>query len=448
MRYRVLGAARGTRAALCLVTLAVMDAGHVVYGVIPRRFSADGLAGVEQKLPELRDLGITAVWLSPIFEHGPQDFGYGMTDHAKIDPEYGSEEDLKRLVRAAHEQDLKILLDFAPNHTSEAHRFYRDVQAHGDASTYADYYARSESGEYQHYFHWVNLINLNYDNVAVQDMVVEAMKHWVVACDIDGYRMDAAWGIRMRSPGFWPTCLQDLRSCKPDLLMIAEASALDSFYHQAGFDVAYDWSHELGQWAWRDAFLDSAGPAAELGRRLASSAGPGQVFRFLNNNDTGQRFITTHGMRRYRTAAAVLLTSPGVPCIYMGDEVGLEFEPYARTGPVAWPVDSGLTEFHRRLLALRSTYGLGSPGLMLLDNDSSGHCLTYLRPGKSSGPLVCAFNFGPAIDVTVELPGQVAGTVSGPAEDLWAGGTTAVLDGRVSLGLDDDAFAILRLGAP
>lgn len=126
-----------------------MPPGHVVYGVIPRRFSAAGLAGIEEKLPELRELGVTALWLSPIFEHVRHDFGYGMTDYLKVDPEHGAEEDLKRLVDAA---------------------------------------------------------------------------------------------------------LQVLRSCRPDLLVIAEASTLDGFYHHAGFDAAHDWSHELRQWAWSDAF--------------------------------------------------------------------------------------------------------------------------------------------------------------------------------------------------
>jgi cyclomaltodextrinase / maltogenic alpha-amylase / neopullulanase len=419
-----------------------MDPGHVVYGVIPRRFSAAGLAGIEDRLPALRELGVTALWLSPIFEHGPQDFGYGMTDYTKIDPEYGSEEDLQRLVRAAHGENLLVLLDFAPNHTSDSHRFYRDVRARGEDSPYADYYQRGDSGGYQHYFHWADLINLNYDNAAVRDMVIDAMRHWVVACDVDGFRMDAAWGIRMRSPAFWPACVQILRSCKPDLLLIAEASTLDGFYHEAGFDAAYDWSHQLGQWAWSDAFQDTAKPAPVLGRRLADSSGPGQVFRFLNNNDTGQRFITTHGSARYRTAAAVLLTSPGVPCIYMGDEVGLEFEPYARTGPVTWPVDDELTEFHRRLIALRNAYGLGSPGLTLLDNDSAEQCLSYSRPGASPFPLVCLFNFGPDAEIVVDV--QIQG--SRTAEDVWTGRTTAVRDAEVSLRMDQDAFALLRLG--
>lgn len=420
-----------------------MPPGHVVYGVIPRRFSAAGLAGIEEKLPELRELGVTALWLSPIFEHAPHDFGYGMTDYLKVDPEYGSEEDLKRLVDAAHEENLLVLLDFAPNHTSESHRFYQDVRARGDDSPYAEYYQRDESGKYQHYFHWANLINLNYDNHAVQDMVIDAMRHWVVACDVDGFRMDAAWGIRMRTPGFWPRCLQVLRSCRPDLLVIAEASTLDGFYHHAGFDAAYDWSHELGQWAWSDAFHDTARPAPALGRRLVESSGPGQVFRFLNNNDTGQRFITTHGPARYRTAAAVLLTSPGVPCLYMGDEVGLEFEPYARTGPVSWPVDPGLTEFHRRLIALRNAHDLGSPGLTLLDNDAAEQCLSYARPSRSTLPLVCVFNFGPDAEIEVDLPTRGVST----AEDLWTGATTQVRGDRISLRMGADAFAILRLEA-
>ena len=125
----------------------------------------------------------------------------------------------------------------------------------------------------------------------------------------------------------------------------------------------------------------------------------------------------------------------------MGDEVGLEFEPYARTGPVTWPVDAELTEFHRRLIALRNAHDLGSPGLTLLENDSAEQCLSYSRPGGSF-PLVCLFNFGPDAEIVVDVQTQGSST----AEDVWSGGTTAVRDAQVSLRLDQHAFALLRLG--
>ena len=416
-----------------------MGLGHIVYGVIVRSFSAEGLLGVERKIPYLKSLGITTIWLSPIFEHPARDFGYAMTDYTRIDPENGSEDDLKRLVEAAHGAGLRILLDFAPNHTSDRHRFYRDVEAHGDSSPYADYYARDLRGGYTHYFHWTNLINLNYDNQAVQQMTLEAMQYWVSECDIDGYRMDAAWGIRLRSPTFWPDCLEALKRVKPDLFLLAEASALDPFYARAGFDSAYDWTHNLGTWAWGQAFADSTHTSTDLRFHLNRSAGRGDVFRFLNNNDTGPRFITCHGTGLTKLATAFLLTLPGTPCLFMGDEVGLEFTPYRQRTPVTWPVNADLMQFHRRLIALRKEH-LG-PGPLTVVNNDQPDCLSYSQPGVDGLPVVSLFNFGPAAQVGVD----VGSGNTCEAIDLWSGHRATVDDGKISLGLARNEFSILQL---
>jgi glycosidase len=358
-----------------------MGPGHIVYGVILPSFSSEGLLGVEKRIPYLKSLGITTIWLSPIFEHPSGDFGYAMTDYRKVDPEHGSEADLKRLVGAAHREGLRILLDLAPNHTSNRHWMYRDVETNGAGSSYADHYARDSEGAYTHYFHWTNLINLNYDNQAVQNMALEAMTYWVTKCDIDGYRMDAAWGIRLRSPAFWAGCLDALRRTKPDLFLLAEASALDPFYAGAGFDSAYDWTHHLGTWAWDHAFAGGRNRATDLHYHLEKSVGRGDVFRFLNNNDTGQRFITRYGPAVNKMATAILLTLPGTPCLFMGDEVGLEFAPYRQRTPVAWPANPDLLEFHRRLIALRKKHQLGLGSLAMVDNDRPDDCLSFGRPG-------------------------------------------------------------------
>jgi cyclomaltodextrinase len=419
-----------------------MGLGHIVYGVIVRILSSEGLLGVERKIPYLKSLGITTIWLSPIFEHPARDFGYAMTDYTRIDPENGSEDDLKRLVEAAHRAGLRIVLDFAPNHTSDRHRFYRDVEANGDSSPYADYYTRDLRGGYTHYFHWTNLINLNYDNRAVQQMTLDAMQYWVSECDIDGYRMDAAWGIRLRSPTFWPECLEALRRAKPGLFLLAEASALDPFYAHAGFDAAYDWTHHLGTWAWGHAFADSTHLASDLHYHLDQSAGRGDVFRFLNNNDTGPRFITSHGPELTRLATAFLLTLPGTPCLFMGDEVGLEFTPYRQRTPVRWPVNADLMQFHRRLITLRKEHQLGLGPLTVVDNDQPG-CLSYSQPGVGGQPVVSLFNFGPATQVGVD----VGSGITCEAVDLWSGHRTAIDDGKISLGMAHNAFSILQLAS-
>jgi cyclomaltodextrinase / maltogenic alpha-amylase / neopullulanase len=415
---------------------------NVVYGLIVSSFSDAGLRGVEEKLPYLRDLGVTMIWLSPIFEHPPGDFGYGMTDYTRVAPEHGSNDDVTRLVRAAHREGLRVVLDFAPNHTSNQHPMYREVTSTGHGSAYADHYARDIAGTYTHYFSWTDLINLNYDNPAVQKLVVEAMAYWVTEHDIDGYRMDAAWGIRQRTPQFWPECLQLLRATKPDLFLLAEASTLDPYYHRAGFDSAYDWTNHLGTWAWGHAFTDRKGPANDLRYHLGRSTANGDVFRFLNNNDTGPRFITRHGRELTRVATALLLTLPGTPCLYMGDEVGLEFAPYRDRGPVTWSDDPDLFDFHRRLIALRTRHRLDEGPLTLVDNDRRDDCLSYRRPGADGRPVVCVFNFGPDAEVTV----AVGSGLTGGAVDVWNGDVVRVDDGDVRVVLARNDFAILALG--
>jgi cyclomaltodextrinase len=413
----------------------------IVYGVIVPSFSADGLRGVEAKLPYLRHLGVTMVWLSPIFEHPPRGYGYAMTDYKRVDSEHGSHEDLQRLVQAAHHEGLRIMLDFAPNHTSDLHRYYQDLNAVGYNSRYADYYARDDAGRYTHYFNWTNLINLNYDNPDVPRMVLEAMEYWIVECDIDGYRMDAAWGIRQRTPHFWPHCLRRLRTIKPDLFILAEASTLDPYYSAAGFDSAYDWTNHLGTWAWGHAFGEGRSTANDLRYHLEKSTANGDVFRFLNNNDTGPRFITAHGDQLNRLATALLLTLPGTPCLYMGDEVGLEFAPYHQRECVTWLEDADLFEFHRRLITLRCDHVPGTGPLTIVDNDRGEECLSLSQPDTHGLPLVSVFNFGPPADVTLTLEHGLTCT----ALDLWSGRSTHVDGGVLSVALGRHEFAILEL---
>src|SRR5690606_9979781 len=141
-----------------------------------------------------------------------------------------------------------------------------------------------------------NLPNLDYDHPEVEAYTVASARHWVRQFGIDGYRVDAAWGVRERDPTFWPRFRSALQRVEPRAFLLAEASARDPYYVRHGFDAAYDWTEELGHHAWEHVFGSPRGIARRLHAAVVTSETElHQVFRFLNNNDTGARFITRHG---------------------------------------------------------------------------------------------------------------------------------------------------------
>ncbi|WP_438029584.1 alpha-amylase family glycosyl hydrolase [Sorangium sp. So ce233] len=413
----------------------------IVYGVVPPFFGDPPLESVRAALPALEELGVTAIWLSPLFGAPPGDFGYAVTDYFAVRPDYGTERDLRELVDEAHRRDIRVLLDLVPNHTSAEHPYFRQAeQRQGRSHTFA-FYDRDDGGEPTHYFDWEHLPNLNYDNAEVERWMLEVSLHWVRRFGIDGYRVDAAWGIKDRRSALWSTWAEELRRVNPELSLIAEASARDPYYLENGFDAAYDWTEELGHWAWEDVFSAPRGVAARLGAALSATAArasrPERTLRFINNNDTGARFITRHGPGMTRVAAAALLTLPGIPCIYSFDELGAEYEPYGGLEPVSRPARGPLARHYERLIRLRrSTAALRAPGLLTVHAGPDDEILAYLRHGDDASRfalVVLNFSDRPARKRIV-LPEPFAGHARGGLRDGLSG-APARLHGR-SLALD------------
>jgi len=391
--------------------------GAVVYGVVPPLFGKRGIADVTAHLDRLAALGVNTLWLAPITASPQGDFGYAVTDYFRVRPSYGSDADLRALIAAAHARGIRVIMDFVPNHLSDRHAYFMSVQARAHASPYFDFFARDASGSAVHYFEWNNLKNLNFDNPEVRSLVIEAFAYWVREFDIDGFRVDVAWGPRQRAPDFWPSWRAELKRIKPDLMLLAEASIRDPYYGRNGFDAAYDWTEKLGEWAWRDAF-DSAAPARSLRAAISASLSDTPVMRFLENNDTGARFITRYGPGRTRVASAMLFTLPGIPSLYTGQEVGAAYEPYETSAPITWDGPHGLQPWYARLIALRHAYpALRSQELTFLETDAADHVLVYLRGGEQDGILVL-LNYGEKAAEFEEYPAAMIGR---PLVDLLTG---------------------------
>jgi cyclomaltodextrinase / maltogenic alpha-amylase / neopullulanase len=379
----------------------------IVYGVLPFLFARPAFHAIRERLDDLADLGINSLWLAPINVHPADDSGWSVEDHFGLEPDYGTAEDFRALVQAAHQRGIRVLMDFVPNHSSNTHPYFRDAEERGQDSPYWDFYNRDTSGNPTHSLpDWTHLPDFNYDNPEVQRMMIEAFSYWVRDFDVDGFRVDAAWAIRERRPDFWLPWRRELKRIKPDLLLLAEATAREPYYFDNGFDAAYDWTYHVGGWAWgavwntessRDYRLLAYNMTDALNNRPEGFHPDALIFRFINNNDTGKRFITRHGEGVTKVATAMLLTLPGIPCIYTGDEYGLEFEPYQRLEPLTFEEQyPGLRDYHKKLIALRKAHpSLHSRQMTLIKPDPVPQTVfSYIRYDEApEAPVLVLLNF-------------------------------------------------------
>jgi cyclomaltodextrinase / maltogenic alpha-amylase / neopullulanase len=421
----------------------------VVYGVIPFLFGEHPLPAVTAKLDYLKKLGVNALWLSPIFRSPDGDFGYAVVDYFSVNPSYGTKEDVRKLVEAAHERGIRVLLDFIPNHSSDQHPYFKDTVAHGKRSNYWTFYDRDASGAPTHYFDWSNLPNFNYSNPEMERFILEAFSYWVREYDVDGFRVDACWGVQRRKPDFWPRWRMEMKRIKPDMLLLAEATARDPYWFQHGFDVAYDWTEQLGEWAWSDVFYDTESLSASLESAL-TNGGRGYypdalIFRFLNNNDTGIRFVSQYDSDTTRVAATLLLTLPGVPCVYTGDEVGAQYLPYSDRSPITWEDIYNLRPWYDRLIHLRtSTPSLHSRQWdpVTIGPENSG-LFAYVRYARDGGqPLLVVLNFArDTFDARLELPARARAIAGASTLSDLLGGTPVSHGGGSALRVKMDALS-------
>src|SRR5205085_3341390 len=175
----------------------------IIYGITPYLFVKDAnYTDIENKIPELTKLGVNTIWLQPVFQSSRKGQGYDITDFFSLREDLGTEQQLQSLINAAKQSGMKVIFDFVPNHTSIAHPYAQDIIKNKQASPYYDYYQHENDGApYSSFYHhdndgfyfyfWKSLVNLNYNNEAVQKWIIEACKYWVKKFDIDGYRFDA-----------------------------------------------------------------------------------------------------------------------------------------------------------------------------------------------------------------------------------------------------------------
>lgn len=360
----------------------------VIYQVSPHSFVKNGgFRHIIEKLPELKQLGINTLLLQPIFATKNGHQGYDVIDFFSIRSDFGQPRDLQELVAGCRRHGIRIMLDFIPNHTSISHPYAQDIAAKGEQSPYYHYYQHHNDGvKYSSHYHtdslgfvyyfWKDLVNLDYNNSAVQEWITKICRYWVEQFDIDGYRFDAVWGPNVRNPQFMKKLCAELKSLKPDIFLLAEDKAADPAVFELGYDAAYDWTADtswVSQWSWQY-HLNPPGKYTAFdheqtvtGKKILRDAlfkeeqPAGFVLRFIENNDM-PRFLRWHSLEKTEMAAAFLFSLPGIPLLYNGQETGCLHHPYSgrpvyEAGQPIRSRDSlGLFDYYKRLIALRNDF--------------------------------------------------------------------------------------------
>jgi glycosidase len=358
-----------------------------LYEVFVRDFSPAGdLAGVEAGLDRIQASGAEVVWLMPIHPVGERnrkgEYGspYAVRDYRAINPDFGTEEDLRSLVSAAHARGLKLIIDWVPNHTAWDNVWITE---------HPEYYARNEAGEMTvprdqegNLTDWTDVVELDYSNPGLRRAMTDAMKYWLQELDIDGFRVDVAGFI---PPDFYRELIPELRASKDEpILLLAEWGEL--WLHEVGFDLTYPWSsYGRLKEVWEGA------PAVRfVGEEIEELEGMpegGYRMRMTTNHDETawdappvELFGGTEGARAAFVAMALL---PGPPLLYNGQEVespqrlGL-FEKQA----VDWdrPGADEARAFYRRVIDLSRTHpSLAEDGLELIVTDAEEDVISYRR---------------------------------------------------------------------
>jgi alpha-glucosidase len=356
-----------------------------IYQIYPRSFldtNGDGvgdLRGVRQKLPYLANLGIGAIWLSPIFKSPMVDFGYDISDHCAIDPLFGSADDFDHLLNDAHSLGLKLILDLVPNHTSSEHSWFLESRSSltspkrdwyiwrdpapdgGPPNNWISAFGGSgwqfDASTRQFYYHTFLSCqpDLNWRNSEVRDEIKKVMRYWL-AKGVDGFRIDALWyllkdkhfGNNPSNPDYrqgqppdhrlLPLHTTDLPEVHEviaelrrvsdeydDRLLIGEIylppEKLVAYYGKNLEGVHLPFNFSLLETPWHARHL------ANLIDEYEAALPPGSWPNWVLGNHDRPRIATRVGAEQAKVAAMLLLTLRGTPTVYNGDEVGMPMAP-------------------------------------------------------------------------------------------------------------------------
>lgn len=337
----------------------------VMYEIFVQSFAdsnGDGIGdfnGMTSKLDYIQNLGVQGIWLMPIGP-SPSYHKYDVTDYYGVHPDYGTMEEFKHFVTEAHKRNIKIVMDFVVNHSAADHPWFIAAKADKN-SEYRDYYVwanidsikdqlskkeitldsdnitqwhkNGDDDEYYYGFFWGGMPDLNFDNPRVRSEMIKAGKFWLQEVGVDGFRLDAARHIfpdeeAEKSHQWWIEFGDAMKAVKPDVYMVGEvwgdAESVGPYLKGLPSMFNFDLYHSINDLIKNEknnGIIDNLIKTRKIYKSIQSNY---LDATFVNNHDQNRLINNVDGsIAKTRQAFAILLSLPGTPYVYYGDEIGM-----------------------------------------------------------------------------------------------------------------------------
>ncbi len=368
------------------------------------------LEGIRKKLPYLRELGITGIYLNPIME-AESNHKYDTTDYTRIDPAFGDDRVMRALCREAHENGIRIMVDAVFNHCGRKFGPWLDVQEKGRDSAYADWFmihdwenlnrnADTRDGRFFSFAFADWMPKLNTNNEEVISYFCKVCEDWVKKYDIDGIRFDVGNEVSHR---FLKRIREHLKTLKPDIYLLGEIWHDASQWLQGDeYDSVMNYPLLSGI---HDFFLDESLGKEEFEYMvnrcytMYMQQNNNVMFNLLDSHDTERLMNRFHDLDLFYQQLAVLFTLPGSPCIYYGTEIAMEggFDPDCRRCMPWDEIDSEenkkrISEMKKLIHMRRTEEACRSLHFHFPDQYENRRCVEYIKLDAQNRKLEVVLN--------------------------------------------------------
>ena len=349
----------------------------VIYEVNLRQFTPEGTVNAfAQHLPRLKELGVDILWMMPINPISEKDrkgkLGsyYAVKNYKEFNPEFGTLDDFKSMVKKAQDMGLKVIIDWVPNHTGRDNVWVTE---------HPDYYKKDSLGNMIGIYDWTDVYVLDYSNPETRKAMIDAMKFWLTDVGVDGFRCDVAMEV---PTDFWNEARPQLQAVRPELFMLAEATV--PALQEIAFDMGYNWPmkdlfNEIAATSGQYSFKGENGEvrkfdekhACDITTLLDKQAAEFPKDTYLMNMITNHDLNSWEGTEFERLgnltdAFAVLsYTLPGMPLLYTGQETGMNraFKFFEKDEAPNWEPRNEFFTFYQKLNNLKHSQAALTAGI-------------------------------------------------------------------------------------